>query len=65
MELAADIPLGTICVNQPAQHEHDLCGVVNLDLGPAWEFNFGCGSALTAAGDKHLVKMILGRRVGR
>jgi hypothetical protein len=36
-----------------------------LDLGPAWEFNAGVVSALTAGGDKHLVKMILGRRVGR
>jgi hypothetical protein len=47
------------------EQEHDLYGVVNLDLGPAWEFNFGYGTALTAGGDKHLVKMILGRRVGK
>jgi len=44
--------------------EHDLYAAVNLDFGPAWEFNFGVGSALTGAGDKHIVKMILGRRVG-
>ena len=48
-----------------SEQEHSLYGAVNLDLGPAWEFNFGVGSALTAAGDKRLVKMILGRRVGR
>lgn len=47
-----------------AQQEHTLYGAVNLDFGPAWEFNLGVGSALTASGDKHLVKMILGRRVG-
>jgi hypothetical protein len=48
-----------------ANQEHSLYAAVNLDLGPAWEFNAGVGSALTASGDKHLVKMILGRRVGR
>jgi hypothetical protein len=44
--------------------EHDLYAAVNLDMGPAWEFNFGYGNALTGSGDKHIVKMILGRRVG-
>lgn len=48
-----------------ANQEHSLYAAANLDLGPAWEFNVGVGSALTAGGDKHLVKMILGRRVGR
>jgi hypothetical protein len=38
---------------------------VNLDLGPAWEFNLGYGTALTGTGDKRIVKMILGRRVGK
>lgn len=47
-----------------ADQEHSVYGAVNLDLGPAWEFNFGVGTALTAGGDKHLVKMIFGRRVG-
>jgi hypothetical protein len=48
-----------------AEQEHQLYGAVNLDLGPAWEFNAGYGTALTAGGDKRIVKMILGRRVGR
>jgi hypothetical protein len=48
-----------------AEQEHQLYGVVNLDLGPAWEFNAGYGTALTSGGDKRIVKMILGRRVGR
>jgi hypothetical protein len=39
--------------------------VVNLDLGPAWEFNLGYGTGMTGAGDKSLVKLILGRRVGK
>jgi hypothetical protein len=48
-----------------AQQEHQVYGAVNLDFGPAWEFNFGVGTSLTAGGDKQLVKMILGRRVGK
>lgn len=44
--------------------QHMLFGVVNLDMGPEWEFNVGYGTALTAGGDKSIVKMILGRRVG-
>ena len=56
---------GTIKRTEPlAQQEHQLYGAVNLDLGPAWEFNFGYGTGLTASGDKKLVKLILGRRVG-
>jgi hypothetical protein len=48
-----------------AEQEHLLFGAVNLDFGPAWEFNLGYGTALTAGGDKSIVKMILGRRVGK
>ncbi len=56
---------GTIKRIDPiAEQEHQLFGAVNLDLGPEWEFNFGYGTALTAGGDKSIVKMILGRRVG-
>jgi len=47
------------------EQQHQLFGVVNLDLGPEWEFNLGYGTALTAGGDKGILKMILGRRVGR
>jgi len=57
---------GTIKRIEPiADQEHVVYGAVNLDLGPAWEFNFGYGTALTGAGDKKLVKLILGRRVGK
>jgi hypothetical protein len=57
---------GTITRLDPIQdQEHQVFGAVNLDLGPAWEFNFGYGTALTAGGDKSIVKMILGRRVGK
>lgn len=46
--------------------EHQIFLATNLDFGPQWEFNFGYGTTLTAAGDsKKIVKMILGRRVGK
>jgi len=48
-----------------AEQEHMLFGALNLDFGPAWEFNVAYGSALTAAGDKSIVKMIFGRRIGK
>jgi hypothetical protein len=47
-----------------ANQAHLVFGAVNLDLGPAWEFNVGYGTALTGTGDKHIIKMIFGRRVG-
>lgn len=47
-----------------SEQEHQIFGAVNLDWGPDWEFNAGYGTTLTAAGDKKIVKMILGRRVG-
>ena len=56
---------GTIKRFEPlAEQEHQLFAAVNIDFGPDWEFNFGYGTALTAGGDKSIVKMILGRRVG-
>ena len=57
---------GTIKHSEPfAEQEHVIYGAVNLDLGPAWEFNFGYGTALTGVGDKKVAKLILGRRVGK
>jgi len=44
------------------QQEHLLFGIVDLDLGPQWEFNAGVGVGLTRATDGVIVKMILGRR---
>src|SRR5207302_2014942 len=56
---------GTIKRLDPiALQQHVVYGAVNLDLGPAWEFNLGYGTALTAGGDKSVIKMILGRRIG-
>ena len=34
--------------------------VVDLDLGPKWEFNAGVGFGLTPSSDRLIVKMILG-----
>jgi hypothetical protein len=48
-----------------ADQEHMLFGAVNIDFGPEWEFNLGYGNGLTRAGDKSIVKMILGRRIGK
>jgi len=47
-----------------SQTYQQLFPAVNLDLGPAWEFNAGLGFGLTPATDPLLVKVILGRRLG-
>jgi hypothetical protein len=36
--------------------------VLDLDLGPRWEFNFGVGAGLTPSTDRLIVKLILGYR---
>lgn len=56
---------GSVVKRAPIEdQQHQVFGAVNLDLGPAWEFNLAYGTALTAGGDKSIVKMIFGRRVG-
>lgn len=52
-------------VDPSAEQQHQIFLATNLDFGPEWEFNFGYGTTLTAGGDKKIVKMILGRRVGK
>jgi hypothetical protein len=47
-----------------AQQQHQLVPSLDLDLGPAWEFNCGVAFGVTHATDRLLVKMILGRRFG-
>jgi hypothetical protein len=44
------------------QQEQQLFPVIDLNLGPNWECNFGVGIGLTGATDHLLVKLILGRR---
>ncbi len=42
--------------------QHQLFPVIDLDLGPRWEFNAGIGFGLTPSTDRLIVKMILGYR---
>jgi outer membrane putative beta-barrel porin/alpha-amylase len=42
--------------------QHQLFPVIDLDLGPKWEFNFGIGFGLTPSTDRLTIKMILGYR---
>jgi hypothetical protein len=57
--------LGSVRGLDPFQaQQHQLFGVVNLNFGPAWEFNLGVGEGFTRATDHLIAKMILGRRVG-
>lgn len=58
--------LGSLRKLDPAaDQQRQLFGVVNLNVGPDWEINAGYGQALTAGGDRKLIKLILGRRLGR
>jgi hypothetical protein len=45
------------------EQQHQLFAVVNLDWGPAWEFNAGVGNGWTRATDHVIYKVILGRRL--
>jgi hypothetical protein len=42
--------------------QHQLFPVIDLDLGPKWEFNAGIGFGLTPSTDRLIFKMILGYR---
>ena len=55
-------------VNEPVglnQSSQQIYPAVNLDFGDDWEFNLGIGVGVTPATDRLLVKMIVGRRLGR
>lgn len=55
--------LGSIQEFDPVEEQqHQLFGVVNLDFGPAWEFNAGLGEGFTRGTDHLIAKMILGHR---
>ena len=45
-----------------AQQEQQFFPTIDLNLSPAWEFNFGVGIGTTRSTDHLIVKMILGRR---
>ena len=44
------------------QEQQQFFPAVDVDLGPAWELNFGVGVGVTRSTDHLIVKMILGRR---
>ena len=55
--------LGPVTHFNPAHdQQHQLFPVIDLDLGPKWEFNLGVGFGLTPTTDRLIVKMILGYR---
>jgi len=57
--------LGPLSGFDPVERQqHQLFPVVDLNLGPRWEFNFGVGFGLTRSTDPLIVKLILGYRFG-
>jgi len=48
----------------PRQQQHLIFPVIDLNLGPRWEFNAGIGFGLTRSTDTYLLKVILGYRFG-
>ena len=54
--------LGPVGNFLPAPRQQQLYGVVDLNVEPPWEINFGVGAGLTRATDRLIIKMILGRR---
>lgn len=48
-----------------AEQSQQFIPAVDVDLGPAWELNFGVGVGVTHSTDHLLVKMILGHRFGK
>jgi hypothetical protein len=52
-------------LDAPGDRAQLIFGAVNLDLGPAWEFNVGYGQSVNAVGDRRLLKLILGRLLGQ
>jgi len=53
-------PLGHF--DRSRDQQHQLFPVLDLDLGPRWEFNAGVGFGLTPSTDRLIVQMILGYR---
>jgi hypothetical protein len=51
-------------IDPPRRQQHSIYSVVDVDLGPRWEFNLGVGVGLTRETDRLIVKMILGYRFG-
>ena len=57
--------LGPVSGFDPVRRQqHMVFPVVDIDLGPRWEFNAGLGFGLTPATDSYIIKVILGYRFG-
>jgi hypothetical protein len=50
--------------NPLSQEQHQIYPTIDLTLSPKFEFNAGVGVGLTSAGDKLVLKVIVGYRVG-
>jgi hypothetical protein len=48
--------------NRLADEQHQIMPVIDLNLSPKWEFNFGVGVGLNRNTDELIAKLILGRR---
>ena len=46
------------------RQQHLIFPVIDLNLGPRWEFNAGVGFGLTPSTDSYILKVILGYRFG-
>ncbi len=44
------------------EQQHQIFPVIDLNLSPKWEFNFGVGFGVTHSTDHLIIKLILGRR---
>jgi len=51
-------------IDPPRKQQHLIFPVVDIDLGPRWEFNCGVGAGLTSGTDRLMIKMFLGYRFG-
>jgi hypothetical protein len=47
------------------QQEQQIVPAIDLNVSPKWEFNFGVGVGVTRGTDHLIVKMIIGRRIGK
>jgi len=57
--------IGPVTAFDPLRRQQQpLFPVLDLNLGPQWECNFGVGFGLTPATDRLLVKLIVGYRFG-
>lgn len=57
--------VGPVSAFDPVRRQqHLIFPVVDLNLGPRWEFNAGVGFGLTPSTDSYILKVILGYRFG-